>query len=53
MNANKCNSIFCIQCPYLKNDILAESHSSDERDEPARKSEETYENYVANTLLGA
>lgn len=26
----KCNCFFCIKCPYLKNEILAESHSSKE-----------------------
>ncbi len=26
----KCNCIFCIKCPYLKNDILAENHSYNE-----------------------
>ena len=40
---NKCNSIFCIQCPYLKNGIIAESHSY----------EGSYGGNVAGGLLGA
>ncbi len=43
---NKCNCIFCNECPYFKNDILAESHSCDK---PSRENDETYGN-VAGCL---